>query len=474
MWSLTELLRPLTPIIVCDIGAALGEPPSYRHLVETGAARIVGFDATPAECQRLNDTYGAPHRFYPYFIGDGGQHTFHETNWNLTGSLFEPNNELNDCFNNLAEMMQLVARHPVSTRRLDDVEGLDDIDFMKIDVQGAELMILQNAPQLLAKTLLVQAEVLFIHHYKNQPLFADVDTDLRGRGFQFHTFEGYGQRAFKPLGNSGNVSNAFRQIIWSDAVYVRDWLKLDLLPTEKLRKYAVLTHDLFGSFDLCHFILETLGRREGIDWAARYRERLNVAGTPPAGLALLPDAPTAISSNHSPGLVMENNLHIGGKEVKAGWKLLNIQGVEGADYIGDIRDLSQFGAGEFDKIYASHVLEHVGQADAQNTLNGIHRVLKDGGLVCISVPDLEVLSHIILNPIASADAKFHAMRMMFGGQVDAHDFHYFGWTYDFLETYLTQAGFKVIERVESFGLFDDTSDYKPHGFPISLNVIAQK
>lgn len=171
---------------------------------------------------------------------------------------------------------------------------------------------------------------------------------------------------------------------------------------------------------------------------------------------------------------MENNLHIGGQEVKAGWKLLNIQGVEGIDYIGDLRNLSQFGDGEFDKVYASHVLEHVGQADALNTLKGVHRILKPEGLFFVSVPDLEVLSHIILNPIATSEAKFHAMRMMFGGQIDAHDFHYFGWTMDFLSQFLSSAGFRRIERVASFGLFKDTSDYKPYGFPISLNVVAQK
>ena len=35
-------------------------------------------------------------------------------------------------------------------------------------------------------------------------------------------------------------------------------------------------------------------------------------------------------------------LHIGGKEKKEGWKILNIQKSKNVDYIGDIRDLSQF------------------------------------------------------------------------------------------------------------------------------------
>ena len=66
------------------------------------------------------------------------------------------------------------------------------------------------------------------------------------------------------------------------------------------------------------------------------------------------------------------------------------------------------------------------------------------------------------------------MRMMFGGQTDKYDFHYFGWNILFLKSYLIGAGFKNIEKVKTFSLFEDTSDYAPYGEPISLNVIAYK
>ena len=58
---------------------------------------------------------------------------------------------------------------------------------------------------------------------------------------------------------------------------------------------------------------------------------------------------------------------------------------------------------------------------------------------------------------------------------DEYDFHYFGWNFEFLEEYLTIAGFKKIEKVKSFSLFNDTSNFAPYsGVPISLNVIAYK
>lgn len=63
-------------------------------------------------------------------------------------------------------------------------------------------------------------------------------------------------------------------------------------------------------------------------------------------------------------------LHIGGKQAKAGWKILNAQAIDGVDYIGDVRDLSAFEDGCCDKIYASHVMEHVPQKRPPAHLTG--------------------------------------------------------------------------------------------------------
>ena len=167
-------------------------------------------------------------------------------------------------------------------------------------------------------------------------------------------------------------------------------------------------------------------------------------------------------------------LHIGGKIQKDDWKILNIQNKEGVDFVGDMSDLSQFGDNSIDEIYASHIVEHVNQKNIKKTLSGIYRVLATKGKVYISVPDMDVLCRIFIAKDAPIKVKFHIMRMMFGGQTDEFDFHYFGWNLEFLKEYLFIAGFTKIERVKSFSIFNDTSDFAPYGAPISLNVIAYK
>jgi FkbM family methyltransferase len=282
MWSLLDFFGEPHRLDILDVGAALNERPGYQSMVEAGCARIIGFEPNAAECERLNREYGQPHRFFPHFVGDGEAATFHETNWTLTGSLYAPNSALLEKFQNLAELVRPVATHSVTTQRIDDIAEITGVDFFKIDVQGAELAVFRNALRALSTTLVVQTEVEFVELYRGQPLFAEVDSFLRSQGFQFHAFNGICGRAFKPLVVNNNPNAAIRQALWSDALYVRDWMRLDELEPDRLCKYAILAHDILRSFDLAHLVLEALDRRRPGAFAKRYLARLTDAASKPS------------------------------------------------------------------------------------------------------------------------------------------------------------------------------------------------
>ncbi len=275
-FSLLELIEGVPNISVLDVGAmSLGagtEP--YAPLVRAGKARVVGFEPDAAECEKLNRQFGDTHQFHPHFIGDGGPATSYETNAAMTGSLFRPNKDLVEKFQNLHEVMTLKAEHPVETRRLDYIPEIGDVDFLKIDVQGSELSVFQGGETLLEGVSLIQTEVEFLELYEGQPLFAEVDQYLRGRGFQLHTFLGFGSRCLKPVIINNDPNAGIRQYLWTDAVYVRDFLAFGDLPTDKLLKLAVLVHDIFKSVDLCLYILNELDGRQGGALAQSYMRKL--------------------------------------------------------------------------------------------------------------------------------------------------------------------------------------------------------
>ena len=168
-------------------------------------------------------------------------------------------------------------------------------------------------------------------------------------------------------------------------------------------------------------------------------------------------------------------LHIGGWEAKEGWKILNIQKRDNVDFVGDISDLSQFKDNSISEVYASHVFEHVKYIDVKKTLSGIYRILASGGKFYISVPNMNVLFRQFLEKKNQTKTKIKIMRMIFGGQIDEYDFHYFGWDFELLSGLLKNVGFDEIEKVEKFSIFThDTSNEDIDGELISLNLIAKK
>ncbi|NKC13525.1 MAG: methyltransferase domain-containing protein [Gammaproteobacteria bacterium] len=167
-------------------------------------------------------------------------------------------------------------------------------------------------------------------------------------------------------------------------------------------------------------------------------------------------------------------LHIGGTQRKDGWQIFNIQSSPDVDFIGNCTDLSAFPDNSVAAIYASHVLEHVSHAEIVGTLREWHRVLAPNGEVLISVPDLEVVSQLLVHPQAELGLKNLLMRTLYGGQEDTFDFHKTGFTAGILAAYLERTGFHQLERVQEFGLFDDYSAYRMAGNLISLNVRGRK
>ena len=167
-------------------------------------------------------------------------------------------------------------------------------------------------------------------------------------------------------------------------------------------------------------------------------------------------------------------LHIGGEEKKDGWKILNIQNKPDVDYVGDISDLYQFEDNSIQEIYASHVFEHIKRKNITKTILEIYRVLKPSGKFHVSVPDMDVLFKLFLDSNLNNKQRIHILGMIFGGQMDDFDIHYFGWNYELLKDTLGANGFIKVEKVKSFNLFNDTSEYSPGGVPISLNLTAEK
>jgi FkbM family methyltransferase len=277
MFTLLEIMDgPLPTVTVLDIGAArAGNKEIYSPLLKQGIARVVGFEPNESECAILNQKFGPLNIYLPYVIFDGTRQRLHVTSFGLTSSLYEPDHELRGKFHQLSELAQVVRIEEVDTRRLDDIEELKDgVDFIKSDVQGAEYEIYKHGPNVLGSACIVHTEAHLLPVYKDQPLFSDQDKILRQNGYQFHKFFSFFGRPIKPIISNSDPTKPISQLTQVDAVYMRQFRRIEEMPREKVLKTALILHEVYRSFDLCHWVLTVFDGLARRDLAERYLKRL--------------------------------------------------------------------------------------------------------------------------------------------------------------------------------------------------------
>ena len=151
--------------------------PFYELLDYFPSTKIIGFEIEKEVCDKMNSQAREGVKYYQYALGKANEkRKLYITNHPMCSSLYKPNEELIKLYNNF-EVAYLKEEVEIDTISLDyfiDIHKIGNIDFIKIDVQGAELDIFQGASKTLKNVLKIVCEVEFIPHYENQPLFGDV------------------------------------------------------------------------------------------------------------------------------------------------------------------------------------------------------------------------------------------------------------------------------------------------------------
>jgi FkbM family methyltransferase len=278
-FSIYELFDDIPFIEVVDIGASPidGEPP-YNCLLPLNRGRVIGFEPNPEQYRLLEKKQSKRRRFLPYAVGDGAEHTLHICASPGMCSLLEPDMEILNSIQGFGEWGTVIGKERVATRRLDDIEEINQIDYLKMDVQGSELTILKNAQKYLKQILVIQLEVNFIPFYKEQPLFAELDQVLRSAGFYLHRFTPLISRAFKPLIVNNDVYAGLSQLLWTDAIFVRKFTEFSQLTTSQLLKIAAIAHEMYQSYDLSLLALQSIDRQDRSERHVKYLNRLTGKG----------------------------------------------------------------------------------------------------------------------------------------------------------------------------------------------------
>jgi FkbM family methyltransferase len=196
---------------------------------------IYGFDADADACDAANEDIEQrqinwTEKHIPLALANTvGEATLYVTKNPMCCSLYPPNESFINRFAGLSDLVNLDFTVEIETTTLDtfcEAEEIQEIDFLQLDIQGAELSVLEGANKILARSILaIQVEVNFSELYINEPLFGDVDKYLRIQGFTLFDLSAARRvRKDSPI----QSINSPGQLLWGDALYFRDLIREDL------------------------------------------------------------------------------------------------------------------------------------------------------------------------------------------------------------------------------------------------------
>jgi FkbM family methyltransferase len=202
--ELGQLFRTDERLVIFDIGACEGED-TIRYARHFPKARLFAFEALPANQQIVRTNfahYAVPNaELVPLALADrAGQQVFHVSsgrppelfaggNWsygNKSSSLLPPLSAAP-----MHGWIEFKEQITVPTGTLDDFcaqRGIDHVDFIQMDVQGAERLVLAGATAMLPHITAIWMEVSIREHYRGQALAGDITRVMREHGFKLaHT-----------------------------------------------------------------------------------------------------------------------------------------------------------------------------------------------------------------------------------------------------------------------------------------------
>lgn len=205
-------------ITLLDIGSAGGIEPRWRPY--RGQIRYIGVEPDNRSSAALMESpeakFFADYRIVPKAVWSKNDSiSLNFCRKPMVSSHFFPKQDFIARYP-LSERFDVLSSGSMSCQTIDEVLSTNSsrCDFIKLDIQGGELAVLQGAESTLNQCLGLEIEVEFLRIYENQPLFGDICAFLQAKGIEFIDFTSFNRW-------ERTVYRGFGQCVFGDALFLR-------------------------------------------------------------------------------------------------------------------------------------------------------------------------------------------------------------------------------------------------------------
>ncbi|AWN16044.1 TPR domain protein, putative component of TonB system [Salinisphaera sp. LB1] len=242
-------------IIAVDSGARSINVQATLDMLAQGALELVLFDPASKARNKPAIQRESVHYYPNIGLGDGRTGNLHacidpELTSSLQPLIREDANE-NDA--------QVIAKLPLNTIALDDIDGLPRVDWLTLDELNDSKAILDHGRHALASTLIIQVRVTFQPTHANQPNFGDLQSWATRNGFRFFRFVDPLHRSYLPEPFAEARQHHTSELVSANALLLPTQPRLKTLSDNQRVKLAFLLHHVYEIYDLAYWLLSETG-----------------------------------------------------------------------------------------------------------------------------------------------------------------------------------------------------------------------
>ena len=214
--SLKKLLENQNVQVIFDVGANVGQT-AVKFRRGFNDAKIFCFEPFEEAYTKLvenSQSLGLIETFNLAVSNKSDRSPFYFNKSNVTNSLLPISPEAKTFVP--PDMVEPLGCLYVDTTTLNDfclMRGIKEIQILKMDIQGGELMALQGATNLLKDFCIdvIYTEVLFAKHYEGQAFFRDIRNFLNSYGYIFYGLD----HVVYSISEKGS-----KFLTWGDAIFI--------------------------------------------------------------------------------------------------------------------------------------------------------------------------------------------------------------------------------------------------------------
>lgn len=264
-----EHLYSLSPenglVAVADIGANPINPAPYQALLNAGLCTVYGFEPNEDAYNKLVENASDNEVYVNSAVGPYGKRKLYLYPASGFSSLYPLDPKALAFLGKFQNQIGNETVVDIELSPLDAVPDLPEIDLLKIDVQGAELEIIQSGRAKLSNACAMIVEARFFPIYLGEPTWRELDAELDFMGFAMHKFLEVAEFA---MGNTleapARMPLMRNQMLDGDVVYIPNRNKFAKMSDHALIKSAVIADAVYGSFDVALKCLDALKGRNSI------------------------------------------------------------------------------------------------------------------------------------------------------------------------------------------------------------------